>query len=395
MVRIPQENLLNLRTYKYSSVDHSIMGRLVMQSYWNFMLQFVPLWAHPNLVTLAGFFVLIASVLPLAVNVVWYGVDAPWWGWILFAIGTFMYQTLDALDGKQARRLGVGSSLGEMVDHGCDAVSTTIVQFAVACCVCIPRSDGSEFPIPPHVQTALCSSMVVMCFYLAMWDQQRTGQFTMGYINGPTEGLLVSCVMFALRGLLSPLVFSTPVLPIVGWTIAEGFFVFTCMVSVCTATSNIINVASKCSWRETTSILPMVLLLVLVNDATMSLPEIFAAPSASGNNDIRFKPVYHFVVCFAFGIVCASAGTRLTIQRLTKLRFRHTHVIGYVMLLCTLALLLSTLRVMGVDAVISPSSWWPCMLVLCAVVSAVEYAHLVVLTWRAFGKFLRVKFITL
>jgi ethanolaminephosphotransferase len=26
---------------------------------------------------------------------------------------------MDAIDGKQARRLGMGSALGEMFDHGC------------------------------------------------------------------------------------------------------------------------------------------------------------------------------------------------------------------------------------------------------------------------------------
>jgi len=37
-----------------------------------------------------------------------------------------VYQTLDGTDGKQARRLRCGSALGEIFDHGCDAVTTTI-----------------------------------------------------------------------------------------------------------------------------------------------------------------------------------------------------------------------------------------------------------------------------
>lgn len=40
------------------------------------------------------------------------------------ALGLFLYQSLDAIDGKQARRTKSSSPLGELFDHGCDSVST-------------------------------------------------------------------------------------------------------------------------------------------------------------------------------------------------------------------------------------------------------------------------------
>ena len=43
------------------------------------------------------------------------------------ALGFFIYQSLDAIDGKQARRTGSNTPLGELFDHGCDAVSTYLV----------------------------------------------------------------------------------------------------------------------------------------------------------------------------------------------------------------------------------------------------------------------------
>jgi phosphatidylglycerophosphate synthase len=49
---------------------------------------------------------------------------APAWVLILCALGLFIYQTLDAIDGKQARRTNSSSPLGELFDHGCDALST-------------------------------------------------------------------------------------------------------------------------------------------------------------------------------------------------------------------------------------------------------------------------------
>ena len=68
------------------------------------------------------------------------------WVWCRWAIGLFMYQSLDAIDGyvfmlsrgvcaseiltvlcsKQARRTGMAGPLGEMFDHGCDALNTTV-----------------------------------------------------------------------------------------------------------------------------------------------------------------------------------------------------------------------------------------------------------------------------
>ena len=39
-------------------------------------------------------------------------------------MGLFIYQSLDAIDGKQARRTNSSTPLGELFDHGCDSLST-------------------------------------------------------------------------------------------------------------------------------------------------------------------------------------------------------------------------------------------------------------------------------
>lgn len=51
---------------------------------------------------------------------------APRWLYFTFAVGLFVYQSLDAIDGKQARRTGTSGPLGELFDHGCDALNTTV-----------------------------------------------------------------------------------------------------------------------------------------------------------------------------------------------------------------------------------------------------------------------------
>lgn len=50
--------------------------------------------------------------------------QAPRWAFFLCGVGLFAYQSLDAIDGKQARRTGTSSPLGELFDHGCDSIST-------------------------------------------------------------------------------------------------------------------------------------------------------------------------------------------------------------------------------------------------------------------------------
>ena len=43
--------------------------------------------------------------------------------YFLTALGLFFYQSLDAIDGMQARRTKSSSPLGELFDHGCDSLS--------------------------------------------------------------------------------------------------------------------------------------------------------------------------------------------------------------------------------------------------------------------------------
>lgn len=41
-------------------------------------------------------------------------------------MGLFLYQTFDAVDGSQARRTKQSGPLGELFDHGVDAVNTSL-----------------------------------------------------------------------------------------------------------------------------------------------------------------------------------------------------------------------------------------------------------------------------
>ena len=55
----------------------------------------------------------------------------PGWIPVMVAVGMFIYQTLDAIDGKQARRTGSSNALGELFDHGCDSISNRKNSFSI------------------------------------------------------------------------------------------------------------------------------------------------------------------------------------------------------------------------------------------------------------------------
>ena len=61
----------------------------------------------------------------------------PGWTLVTAALGLFIYQALDAIDGKQARRTGSATPLGELFDHGCDSLSTGEAQLPLEWTRCI------------------------------------------------------------------------------------------------------------------------------------------------------------------------------------------------------------------------------------------------------------------
>ena len=60
--------------------------------------------------------------------------------YVLAAIGIFLYQTLDAIDGKQARRIKAFSPLGQLFDHGSDSFSTAAMVIHLLVCIKIPNA---------------------------------------------------------------------------------------------------------------------------------------------------------------------------------------------------------------------------------------------------------------
>ena len=63
--------------------------------------------------------------------------------YVVAALSLFIYQTLDALDGKQCYRLGFKhQALEEFTDHACDAISTLLLSIQVCTAINFDREPA-------------------------------------------------------------------------------------------------------------------------------------------------------------------------------------------------------------------------------------------------------------
>jgi len=123
---ITKEGLMELKNYQYKSGGYSWLDNK-MNPFWVYCVTLLPEWMAPNLVTLIGFFFMMSSFAIFIIFGGKFGVEElPWWTHFYCAFSHFAYQTLDAIDGKQARRTGSSSPLGQLFDHGCDVYTGAI-----------------------------------------------------------------------------------------------------------------------------------------------------------------------------------------------------------------------------------------------------------------------------
>ena len=92
-----------------------------------------PRWLAPNTITLVGYICFgIPVIVSFAFGYTQGDGACPNWWILLTCICQSIYQHADGSDGPQARRLKCGSALGELVDHGADAIVTGLFPYAMA-----------------------------------------------------------------------------------------------------------------------------------------------------------------------------------------------------------------------------------------------------------------------
>ena len=173
----------NLPKFKYSGSDASFLYQKFLSPMLNGWVETnkVPVWIHPNVITLTGLLGMMISHVVTTIYCPTFTESAPWWVWMLNAVAQLVYWVLDALDGKQARRTGTSSPLGLLVDHGCDAFNTTIGMLNTAAMI---RTG-------PTISLLILWTAPAAVFFAATWEEYYVGSLDLPVINGPNEGVIL------------------------------------------------------------------------------------------------------------------------------------------------------------------------------------------------------------
>ena len=188
---IPPHAIEHLREYRYQSEDRSITTKYILKPFWLRFVHIFPTWMAPNMVTLLGLMFIVISDILVFIYDPYFDTISPKWVYFYHAFAVFMYQTFDACDGIHARRTGQSSPLGELFDHCCDSMNTTlmVIQFASA-------ANLGTNPLVFIVQFSALAN-----FYLSTWEEYYTHKLFLSEISGPVEGLLMISGVFILTGL--------------------------------------------------------------------------------------------------------------------------------------------------------------------------------------------------
>ncbi|KAF4573669.1 hypothetical protein EYR36_008187 [Pleurotus pulmonarius] len=341
---IPQHSLDNLKKYSYKGVDklrihsspqnsrltwkfRSLLSKHVLNPFWNWFVTLWPLTIAPNTITLSGLCLVLLNFLtmlyydPNYLTLKGGASGPPQWVYFTWGAGLFMYQTLDAIDGKQARRTGMAGPLGEMFDHGCDALNTTLEVILAAQALNLGRS---WWTVASQIAT-------LANFYLTTWEEYHTGQLYLAAFSGPVEGILLIVGIYVISGIYGPQFWDIGVLtfthldripflekniPNIG--LNETFMVFGAFGLAFNIASSYANVwrATRSTNKSTTR--PLLGLLPYVFSAALQV--IWLASPSYYNSVIIHSRIFVPFLC-AWGLQFAHTVGRMILAHVTSSEF--------------------------------------------------------------------------
>ncbi|XP_014255457.1 cholinephosphotransferase 1 isoform X6 [Cimex lectularius] len=295
--------LKRLSDHKYNCESLSFLDRF-LQPWWNWLVGRIPIWIAPNLITVVGLIVNIVTTLILVCYSPDAKTEAPRWSFVLCALGLFAYQSLDAIDGKQARRTGTSSPLGELFDHGCDSVSTVFV--AISACIAV------QLGAYPSWMFFQCFCAITL-FYCAHWQAYVSGTLRFGRVD-VTEAQFTIMAIHMISAFFGPNIWSTqmPSLHIIelrhsilAMTVLCGSVaLYDLFIVICNG-----GVGRNGSTVAGTSVLSPVIPLSLV------VIPAFIICQKSADRVYEDNPVLYI---FAFGLVAAKVTNRLVVAHMTR-----------------------------------------------------------------------------
>lgn len=177
---IPQDKLENLNKYKYSSVNNSCTYNKILSPCLNALIKYIPMWIAPNLITFCS---VICNIIALVYTYLdsGYNFGKELRADTCFIIGAFqfLYQTLDNIDGKQARRTGTATPFGMIMDHGCDVFTMVITCFNFSHLLLVDTVDFYSYSV---------YFGLLLGFYIMTYEDYKVGEMVFPMINGVDEG---------------------------------------------------------------------------------------------------------------------------------------------------------------------------------------------------------------
>lgn len=200
---LSEEDLRNLDLYEYHGGEYSYIDNF-LNPFWYKVAYAFPNWFAPNLITLTGLIINILAALLVAVYDPALKGEAPGWVYLNAAICLQIYATLDAADGKQARRLNASSPLGQIFDHGCDAVN--LIFIVIMTCAGIGLGLGHT--------TAIAVISMGAFFAAAQLLEYQTNILVAGSkVFGVTEAMLIVSLSLVISCFFGTGIFSMDVVP--------------------------------------------------------------------------------------------------------------------------------------------------------------------------------------
>lgn len=228
-----------LLEYKYKGQDDSLFYYYVGNPTYTKIVEHLPTWLAPNTITVCGLLLTLIEHLLF----VHYCPDlqgaAPTWLYLYGGLAIIGYQTLDAVDGKQARKTGSGSPLGLLMDHGCDAVNTTVLALSLA----------SVLQLGPTWRSALLWASAGAGFFFATLEEYYTGELHLPIINGPNEGLLIISLIHFITAAVGPQLWLQQS-GLAGLSYGEIVLYFSAISAVLTMITNLVNILGAVKERQ-------------------------------------------------------------------------------------------------------------------------------------------------
>ncbi len=238
-----------LPNYQYHGADLSLLYKYILSPLAGWCVDNVtPTWLAPNAITSIGLCWMILSY-----GVIWYhcpglyeantdiintttssasaassaasSAAVPSVIFLLNGCAMLIYQTLDNMDGKQARKTGSSSPLGLLFDHGCDALNSIFgsANWIVAMGLLPGRVNDllggeeggnniqnksllSEFLGGDAIIATVLVLAPMIPFFVATWEHYFTGKLILPIFNGPSEGLVMGASLSFLSYFYGPMI---------------------------------------------------------------------------------------------------------------------------------------------------------------------------------------------